>query len=133
MLQWTKEFETGFPELDAQHRKLFELVEHMTELIDAPVIDVQAGLKLIAFLEEYARSHFECEERCMVEAQCPSRGINQEAHVLFLEGVQRFKRDFAGRGDKRELLTILQASLRAWLRNHILKIDTKLRDLPKNS
>jgi len=133
MLTWTKEYETGFPELDAQHRKLFEMIAQITGLIDAPVIDVHAGLKLITFLEDYARNHFECEERCMTATNCSSRDINHEAHQLFLEGVQRFKRDFAGGGNKRELLTILQTSMQAWLRNHILKIDTKLRDVPKIS
>jgi hemerythrin len=133
MIQWTKEYETGFPELDAQHRRLFEMIEQMTDLIDAPSIDVQAGLKLIAFLEDYAREHFECEERCMAETHCPARDINQEAHQLFLEGVQRFKRDFGGRGNKHELLSILQTSMQAWLRNHILKIDTTLRNVAKKS
>lgn len=129
MIQWTKEYETGFPELDEQHRKLFELIEEMTDLIDAPTIDVQAGLKVIGFLEDYASNHFECEERCMAETHCPSRDINREAHQLFLEGVHRFKCDFAGGCDKRELLTLLQTSLSAWLRNHILKIDTKLKNV----
>ncbi|MBK9989944.1 MAG: hemerythrin family protein [Verrucomicrobia bacterium] len=129
MLIWTKEYETGFPELDAQHRKLFEIIGQMTNVIDAPVIDITAAQKLVTHLEDYARVHFECEERCMAATHCSSRGINKEAHQLFLEGLQRFKRDFAGSGNKHELLTILQTSLQAWLRNHILKIDTKLRGL----
>jgi hemerythrin len=129
--QWTSELETGFPELDAQHRQLFDLIEQMTALTEAPLIDESEVQKLVGFLESYARGHFECEERCMIETQCPTRDINEEAHHLFLAGVLRFKQDFADQAGKRELLTILQASLRAWLRNHILRVDTSLRLVKK--
>lgn len=132
MTQWTSDLETGIPELDAQHRKLLDLIEQLTDLIESPTIDEAAVEKLIAFLESYAREHFECEERCMAEVLCPARDINVEAHQTFLTGVMQFKKDFADKGEKREFLAILQASLRAWLRNHILRIDTSLRGLAKN-
>ena len=129
MTQWTSDLETGIPELDAQHRKLLDLIEQLTDLIESPTIDEAAVEKLIAFLESYAREHFECEERCMAETECPAREVNLDAHQTFLKGVLQFKHDFADKGEKREFLAILQASLRAWLRNHILKIDTALRGL----
>lgn len=133
MLQWTIELETGFPELDTQHRKLFDMIEQITGLIEAPTIDEPAVQTLIGFLEGYARDHFECEERCMAETNCPTRSVNSEAHLLFLNGVVRFKQDFADKAEKREFLSILQASMRAWLRNHILKIDTVLKTVAKKS
>jgi len=127
MPAWTQEYETGFLELDKQHRKIFDLIEHLTVLIEAPSADDREMQSVILFLETYAKEHFECEERCMAETNCPARDINKEAHQQFLAGVNRFKQDFAGSGQKREFLAILQASLRAWLRNHILRIDTALK------
>lgn len=133
MIQWTEELETGFPELDAQHRELFATIEQITELLKAPAIEDQEVLKLVNFLESYARCHFECEERCMAETQCPAREVNIDAHRSFLEDIMQFKQDFADKGQKREFLAILQASLRAWLRNHILRIDTALKHVAKKS
>jgi hemerythrin len=131
MTQWTQELETGIPELDAQHRNLLGLIEQLTGLIETPTINEEEVQVLIAFLENYALQHFACEERCMTETHCPTRESNQEAHQAFQKGVLQFKHDFADKEEKRELLTILQASLRAWMRNHILKIDTALRGLPR--
>lgn len=133
MTQWTKEFETGFPELDAQHRKLFEMIDQITELLEAPTLDDQKVLTLVTELENYARCHFECEERCMAETLCPAREVNIDAHRTFLEGVVRLKHDFADKGEKREFLAVLQASLRAWLRNHILRIDATLKNGTKTN
>ena len=131
MIHWTPDLETGFPELDAQHRKLLEMIEQLTGLIESPTVDEDAVHSLITSLENYAREHFECEERCMAETLCPARDINIDAHQTFLSGVMQFKKDFADKGEKREFLAILQASLRAWLRNHILRIDTSLRSVTR--
>lgn len=130
---WTPVLGTGFPLLDTQHQRLFAMVDQMTPLLEAPTIDIPGVMKFIAFLEDYAREHFDCEERCMAEARCPTRAINCGEHHAFLEGLTRFKNDFAAPGDKRELVVILQASLRAWMHNHILKIDTSLKSLAKNT
>jgi hemerythrin len=128
MAHWTKDLETGFSDLDAQHRRLFETIERITPLLEGPSLDELEVKKLVDFLESYAREHFECEERCMAETNCPVRDVNKDAHQTFLAGVQRFKADYEGHGQKREFVALLQASLRAWLRNHILSIDTGLRD-----
>jgi hemerythrin len=127
MIEWTKEFETGFPLLDAQHRKLFDMIAEMTVFLEAPAVDDGKIQEFVASLEKYAREHFECEERCMDQTGCLAREINLEAHRIFLDGVVRFKADFLGRGEKREFVAILQASLNAWLRNHILRVDSALR------
>ena len=131
-IEWTADLETGFPELDAQHRKLFDMIAKMTVHIEAPIIDDEKINELVVFLEDYAREHFECEERCMAETNCPARDINSEAHQTFLKGVMRFKKDYADHGEKREFVAILQASLYAWLRNHILRVDSALRTVSRN-
>jgi len=129
-IEWTKELETGYPELDEQHKRLFEMIKRMTVYIEAPVIDDAKVNELVGFLETYAREHFACEERCMTKTNCPSRDLNVEAHRLFLEGIMRFKKDFADHDQKREFVAILQASMNGWLRNHIRHIDGALRGYP---
>lgn len=118
---------TGIPEIDAQHK---ELIARLDRLIQAMLRrDSRAEVeKLVPFLGEYASWHFGKEEACMDAHRCPVAQANRSAHMAFL----RLFAELAGRIEKEgptATLTIqLQREVSDWVRNHIVRVDTRLKE-----
>lgn len=60
-LIWTAEYSVGDPLLDAQHRRLFEIIEQLRTLLDGRG-ETSDILALLEGLEAYATLHFHHEE-----------------------------------------------------------------------
>jgi hemerythrin len=126
MLAWSKDFETGSPLVDTQHRMLIEKINEFGQLLNGPPPSKAAVDQLLEFLGSYVRFHFTFEERCMHHYQCPAREENKKAHAAFLAFFQDFSERYLVEGPKPELLQGLQKMASDWIRNHILAVDTKL-------
>lgn len=63
----------------------------------------------------------------MYRARCPAHFENKKAHSEFLDFFQQFKRQVAVEGWRPELVKELDAACQAWIQNHILRIDLKLK------
>jgi len=117
---------TGFESIDEQHR---ELIDRINELHDACVAGTarEELLKMLAFLGNYADSHFKHEEGLMDKHRCPVSRQNKAAHSQFLaayqEIVEMVKRDGATTG----AVLKLREMLGNWLRKHICTMDTNMR------
>lgn len=130
MLQWTKEFETGHAQIDAEHHTLIEYINRLEEMSYATNPSRQQAeflLKLVDFVEDYTRVHFSHEENCMARHKCPAYGENKAAHQEFLEFFQKFKRRFEAEGCRQEVLQELHEACSAWIRGHILRIDVQIK------
>jgi hemerythrin len=125
-VKWSERFSTGIPELDGQHRMLFQMSEHYRQTLDA---GEGAGVYhiMLESLEDYARGHFGMEEQCMHRHQCPAAGLNKAAHGQFLIALTHFRERFATGGfektDARKLVDFIDS----WLTNHIGRIDRRLK------
>jgi hemerythrin-like metal-binding protein len=117
---------TGVDSIDSQHQVL---IRQINELHAACLAGTgrEELLKMLAFLGDYAQSHFKHEEGVMQQHQCPARGQNKAAHVQFLNDygslVAIVKRD----GASTTALIQLKEMLGNWLKNHICTVDTGLR------
>jgi hemerythrin-like metal-binding protein len=130
MIQWTKEFETGSATLDQQHRLLIDninLLEEMLNITNPTKEESDFLFHLVDYLEAYANIHFTAEEKCMESHQCSVHALNQQAHERFREFIHNYKRLCEIEGFKVELVRNLHELMRAWIQEHILKIDTQLR------
>jgi hemerythrin-like metal-binding protein len=130
MIQWTKEFETGSATLDKQHRLLIDNINLLEELLHTTNPTKQESeflFQLVDYLEAYANIHFTAEEKCMESYRCSVHAVNQQAHERFREYIHNYKRLCEIEGFKVELLRNLHEIVRAWIQEHILKIDTQLR------
>ncbi len=132
MLAWSKDFETGSPLVDTQHRMLIEKINEFGRLLNGSPPAKDAIDELVEFLDSYVRFHFAFEERCMDHHQCPAREQNKKAHAAFLDFFQDFSERYLVEGPKPELLQRLQDKASDWIRNHILTVDTKLKTCIKN-
>jgi hemerythrin len=131
MIIWTKEFETGSLKIDYQHRMLINHINRLEELLNTknPNKHECEFLKLVVtFLEDYADKHFKLEEACMFRYRCPAHAANQQAHERFRDFFRQYRRRFEAEGFKLGLIQTLHETCSSWVQDHILKIDTQLRD-----
>ena len=130
MILWTKQFETGSAKLDLQHRLLIDNINLLEEELQNPDFtqgEAEFEVRLLDYLEAYANIHFKVEEKCMESYRCPAHALNQQEHERFRGFIRDYKRLCELEGFKVELLRNLHEVIRAWIEEHILKVDTQLR------
>jgi len=130
MIMWTKEFETGSAKLDRQHRLLIDNINLLKDLLDTPNAsrqEAEFAVFLVEYLEAYANIHFKGEELCMESYRCPVHALNQQEHQRFRGFIHDYKRQCEVEGFRVELLRNLHETIRTWIMEHILKIDTQLK------
>jgi hemerythrin len=117
---------TGVASIDEQHRlliaKLNQLFEVMKRGQGGKVLE-----DLLAFVGDYARSHFAHEENCMHRMACPAAAANQAAHAAFLQTFASISKRMAVTGPTTALVLETQRELSGWLRGHIVRVDTQMR------
>jgi hemerythrin len=117
---------TGVESVDCQHR---ELIRHINNLHAACIAGTakEELITMVQFLGEYAQEHFAHEEGLMQEHRCPMRGQNKAAHAQFLKDYGKLAELVQREGASTTLVIQLKEMLGNWLKNHICKVDTSLR------
>lgn len=124
--QWTEQFVTGHPAVDAQHLRLVELVNAYAELLASRGADPSAVEALLGELVDYTVYHFTEEE-----ALADSRSVDARHQTSHQEEHQRFLTDvgaIAARalaGDAAAAASLLDFLVH-WLAYHILVQDQNL-------
>ncbi len=116
---WQNAYSLGIPEIDEQHKTLFELIN---ELWDALVkrSPVESQLLVIEGLEHYTIAHFAAEETFMRVIKYPKFDAHKQTHDKFVQRIAEEKtRLLAGNGLSLDVLYFLKD----WLVNHILVDD----------
>jgi len=124
-LAWSDTYATGVPEVDDQHKKLFDMINGLGEDIKNGRAD-RSFDETMKFLGEYVKFHFGFEEECMKKLNCPEEQKNKEAHAGFLN----LFRDFGQRSkkeDKNALALEIHEAASAWLVKHICGVDVNLK------
>ena len=85
-------------------------------------------LPLVDFLADYTVKHFSHEEGCMARHQCSVAAANKAAHQRFLHTVSSFRKNLEMNGPTVSLVLEAQRELSDWVRNHIIRTDTHLRE-----
>jgi hemerythrin-like metal-binding protein len=127
LIAWNEEKMTsGVPLVDQQH---CALIDQINALHAACVAGTgrEELLRMMHFLGEYAQNHFADEERIMDEHACPSRAANKAAHLKFLHRYGDLLEKVKKEGASTSVLLEIKDMLGDWLKNHICKVDTKLR------
>jgi hemerythrin-like metal-binding protein len=123
-LEWMPALAVGNEVIDAQHRKLFELINRLGDSSRAG----GARTEVAAVLDElgdYVRDHFGLEERLFAEKAYPAAKEHQAEHLAFVARVSAFRADFSSGKAKvdKEVLDFLKS----WLTRHISMTDRKYR------
>lgn len=115
LVGWNQNYSLGMPELDAQHKMLFDLINQLWRGIVANA-DNPAQLKVIEQLEHYTLTHFSAEEDFLQAIEFPGQEAHQQAHAAFTRRIAEEKQAIlAGAKVSLDLLHFLND----WLVNHI--------------
>lgn len=123
---WDSSFETGIPEVDAQHKHLVDITNSLAEAIGHT--PKEALKEIVGKLKDYALYHFQTEERIMEDRGYTGLKEHRAEHAAFVDQVLLFDLDviLASEG----LAQDMHHFLRGWLTNHILVVDKKFASEP---
>lgn len=93
-MEWNETFKVGIGSIDAQHIKLFSLMNEISDAIDEKRSNEAIGKTLEAVLE-YSKTHLAHEENIMRENDYPDYAEHKKAHDQLIktatEMYDRFK------------------------------------------
>jgi hemerythrin-like metal-binding protein len=119
---WREEYSVGVGTLDAQHRRLFELISEVGQDV-ASGASLEALLHRLHILTHYADFHFKTEQDLMGRFGWSNLGPHRGEHEKLAEGIRRCASDLRDRGlpPGHDLLEFLKT----WLLRHTLLEDRR--------
>ena len=117
-LQWGPDLETGIAVIDAQHKRLVQLVNQMYEARQKH--DMNTVGAVIPEMVDYSVSHFNFEEELMQDAGYGLLKVHKWLHEQFVNKLPDFQARYQAGEDITEELYIM---LSRWLTHHICRED----------
>jgi hemerythrin-like metal-binding protein len=122
-MQWEPKYSVNVEEMDAQHRKLFDILNHLVGIFEGDTDDL---LPVINDLVNYLSYHFHQELMVMKNAEYRGFLSHSQEHQKFTEQVHEFLKSYKA-GDK-YLASEMLSFLSSWVRDHTLKVDKQYGD-----
>jgi len=123
IIQWSKEMELNIPEIDEQHKRLVDLLNHFYENNRAGLHD-EAVIKFLKELRDYLIYHLDWEERFLEEIGFHETKQHKKTHELFKKFYAEEVGKYLKQRDEKALRELVAFTL-SWLYTHILKTDKK--------
>ena len=124
-ISWNDELNTGERSIDLQHKYLVQSVDELGAAIEGGNAKMVIG-EILVVMQYYTEWHFEQEEKCMHEYQCPIAETNKKAHTHFIELFEKYRKEYREQGATNELARRIYNDLTDWLVSHILKVDKQI-------
>ena len=119
---WSDTYSVGAPGIDAQHKKLFDLINSLHEAMSQGKGKEALG-KILDGLMDYTRVHFSDEEKMLEKVNYPDLAIQRTQHAAFVKKISDLQTDY--KNGKVTMTLPMMEFLKDWLLNHILKVDKK--------
>ncbi|MDC0335739.1 bacteriohemerythrin [Pseudodesulfovibrio sp.] len=117
LMQWDETMSVGVDELDAQHKKLIDLINEAYAALQTH--DEHAMTDLINKMREYANQHFVTEEGYMKKYNYPDFQEHKFHHVQFNYDVDEFQKKQFEKTNLSQIFVFLSR----WLTTHIMEED----------
>jgi len=117
-LQWSNNISVRVDNIDAQHKKLFEITNRLIDAFKAGSGDF---LEVISELVEYTTVHFHDEQMVMMNAKFPGLAAHTAEHDKFIAKVEEFLQAY-GEGNE-DVGSKMLVFLRDWLFAHTSGLD----------
>lgn len=131
LIQWDDSFSVGVPRIDAQHKKLVEMVNELNDAMRQGKGKEIVG-SIVQGLVGYTLTHFTLEESLFVRTGYPDTEAHEKEHAEFVMKVSKFRDDFET--GRLSLSVEVMTFLSSWLTKHIKGCDQKYSEyfLSKN-
>ncbi len=125
VINWSERMSVGVPEVDADHKTLVGLINHLHRSIGDTEEYATLG-SVLKSLEDYAADHFAREERMMAAARYPGLSVHIRAHFRLAQQVRELNRLY-----DRDRMAVRARDcldfLHKWLIEHICSTDMDYR------
>jgi hemerythrin len=134
---WSEKYKIGVPEVDDQHKRLFEAINELGDFLNNDSREGNQKLNIQAFMVEilnYVEKHFRDEERLMASSNAPWLPEHKKIHVGLAGNVLEFKARIMELSNEKEQLHMLEQIhkfMGNWLIHHIMEEDTKFGEFFK--
>lgn len=119
-INWTESLSVKIDSIDDQHKKLIDLMNDFYENVTKRSNN-ESILKLIDGMKKYTLTHFNMEEKYMVQFKYPHYLQHKKEHDFFIEKVNALENKI-----KKGTVIVsyeITAFLKDWLKNHIQNTD----------
>jgi hemerythrin len=123
LVQWKAQYSVNNPEIDAQHRRLFELINDLHASMSSGARG--ETVRVVEELVAYTRFHFRFEEELMERSGYEGVEAHKQVHRAMVGQVEKFRIE-AGRTGA-SVSVQLMSFLKNWLSKHILETDMRYR------
>jgi len=126
IISWKDSFSCGIAEIDAQHKRLFEIAGDIYDIsTQRKEVDKYDDInKVIDELKDYTVMHFNYEEKLMKEYDYEEYDSQKIEHDFFIKKIQRIeKKDLEN--EQNEAAVDMVTFVTDWISSHILKSDKK--------
>jgi len=122
--EWKPEYSVYVRSLDAQHKKFFEILNNMYEVIVTGRVEDEFE-PVLRGLREYTRGHFKSEETIMEKYGYPEEEFRRHRaeHASFTRIVEGYGEEYEA--DPSSVNIRMFYVVRDWLREHILGSDKR--------
>ncbi len=119
-MQWNSNLELHIAEIDRQHQRLVELINHFDDAVQAQH-GAEALGEVLKELLDYTYTHFTYEEGLLMKHGYPTYTAHKAEHGSLAEKVV-FMQDMFKEGHPPDSAMLLEF-LKVWLKEHILDQD----------
>lgn len=130
MFEWKKDFELGIETIDNQHKKLLEIGNSISDLLethDQDSDDYDEIIDVIGELKDYTVYHFQNEEKYFLESKYPDYDKHKKEHDDFIAYISSV--DFSKIDENQEkFMKDLLKKVINWVFNHIITTDFLYKD-----
>ncbi|MBI5637704.1 MAG: hemerythrin family protein [Nitrospinae bacterium] len=124
-IPWEEKYSVGIKSIDDQHKKLFGMVNELSEAIPQGKGKEITG-KILDELVKYTVSHFATEEEYFKKFAYPNTAAHKKEHDELTKQASDVLNNF--NSGKAVLSMAVMVFLKDWLYNHILKTDMLYKD-----
>ena len=120
-IRWSQSYELGIPELDVQHRMLFNIVKILVDSVNnSRESEVVEGV--LDELGRYTLYHTETEETFFEDTENHKEHIRE--HIKFKEEVAELKAIYENTPDK-AFAEMMLLYLQSWIETHVTGMDRR--------
>ena len=121
---WASSMETGYSDIDTQHKQLFKIGRDLEQLIRIQCIGVtdKQLLDIVCELRDYTGYHFYEEERMMQEMNYPRMNTHQKFHKKCSDYIMKLDLPKI-KEEPMEQLKLIKDEVQSWIMTHVLSED----------
>lgn len=127
IIEWDDSIGIGITWIDNQHKKMLDRINSLFNAIMQGFVKDEVT-ETVAFLEKYAKFHFNAEEKYMQQYDFDGLELQKSQHNNFMKKVTDIKSRIKTQGPSKKMAITIEKDLLNWFFVHIKNLDAAFGD-----